>query len=127
MCPFRLIICYLSLRKKLDYISAEDFLFPLVCVKFKNVLPTHDIEIQFPPNPVSYRTYEERFHRHSRQTSLRNLRVIPHPSTLLHPSGKTDQGGLLTTPRSHPLFRIYFIGNFLGTLRNPPLITPAHL
>ena len=81
MCPLELIICYLSLWKKLDYISAEDYLFPSVCAKFKNVLPTHDIEIQFPPNPVSYITYGERLHRHSRQSALKNVRVTNYSSS----------------------------------------------
>ena len=81
MCPLGLIVCYLSLLKKLDYISEEDYLFPLVCAKYEKVLPTHGIEIQIPPNPVSYRTYEERFHRHSRQTALKNIRVTPNYSS----------------------------------------------
>ena len=85
MCPFRLIVCYLSLRKKLDYISANDFLFPSVCARYENVLPTHDIEIQLPPTPVSY-------------IGILNKQHLKMVKLILLLSGKTVQGSQQIPP-----------------------------
>ena len=65
----------------MGYISDKDDLFPSVCAKYEKVLPTHDVEIPIPQTPVLYKTYEERFHRHSKQTALKNVRVLSNYSS----------------------------------------------
>ena len=81
MCPLGLIVCYLSLRKKLGHNSDNDYLFPKVCAKYEKVLPTHDVKISIPQTPITYKTYEERFYKHYKQTTLKNVRVLSNYSS----------------------------------------------
>ena len=67
--------------KNLGHISDKDYLFPTVCAKYEKVLPTHEVKIPFPQTPTTYKTYEERFYKHSEQMVLKKVRVLSNYSS----------------------------------------------